>query len=82
MEGRLGGMSDDQLVDRVRFELSHSPKTWHLPQPEVDVQAGQVVLTGTVPHETGRDDLERAAAAVPGVSGVENQLLVTGGNGK
>ncbi len=80
-QGRLGGVPDNELVDRVRFELSHSPKTWHLPQPDVDVKAGTVVLSGSVPHETGRQDLARAAAAVRGVGTVENQLLVTGGNG-
>ena len=81
LKARLGGTGDAELSDLVRFELSHSPKTWHLPQPEVDVQEGRVVLSGSVPHETGRQDLERAAAAVPGVETVHNQLLVTGGNG-
>jgi hypothetical protein len=76
-----GGPPDHEIGDRVRFELSHSPKTWHLPQPEIDVQAGRVVLTGAVPHETGRQDLGRAAAAVPGVATVDNNLVVTGGNG-
>jgi len=73
--------SDPDLSDRVRFELSHSPRTWHLPQPEVDVQDGRVVLSGDVPHETARTDLERAVTAVPGVTGVENLLTISGTNG-
>jgi hypothetical protein len=78
----MAPLSDDELADKVGFELSHAPRTWHLPQPEVAVVAGRVELTGTVPHEAGREELERVAAAVPGVSGVENLVTVdAGGNG-
>jgi osmotically-inducible protein OsmY len=73
--------SDPDLSDRVRFELSHSPRTWHLPQPEVDVQDGRVVLSGDVPHETARTDFEQTVTAVPGVTGVENLLTISGTNG-
>jgi hypothetical protein len=71
-----GPVTDDDLVERVRFELSHSPRTWHLPQPEVAVSAGVAVLSGEAPHDTGRADLERAAAGVPGISAVENRLAL------
>ena len=74
-----GGAGD--LAERVRFELSHSPRTWHLPQPIVEVQGQTAVLRGHVPHESGRDDLERTAAAVPGVGRVDNQLVVANGSG-
>lgn len=74
-------LSDTELADKVGFELSHAPRTWHLPQPEVAVVAGRVELRGEVPHETGRDELERVAASVPGVQGVDNRLEVGGGNG-
>jgi hypothetical protein len=40
-----------------------------------------VVLEGEVPHETGRADLERTAAAVAGVVSVDNRLSVSGTNG-
>ncbi|HEX4819867.1 MAG TPA: BON domain-containing protein [Acidimicrobiales bacterium] len=73
--------SDPDLGDRVRFELSHSPRTWHLPQPEVDVQEGRVVLSGDVPHATARADLEQTVTAVPGVTAVENLLTISGTNG-
>ena len=73
-----GPVPDHELDERVRFELSHSPRTWHLPQPEVEVISGRVVLTGRVPHETGRQDLERAAAAVRGVAGIDNRMEISG----
>jgi osmotically-inducible protein OsmY len=73
---RRGPASDAELAERVRYELSHSPRTWHLPQPEVEVVGGTAVLTGSAPHVTGKDDLETAAAAVNGVAGVDSRLVV------
>lgn len=70
------------LATRVSYELSHSPRTWHLPQPEVEVVGGTAILRGEVPHEMGRDDLERTAAAVAGVIEVDNQVGVSGTNGR
>ena len=74
-------MGRGDLADRIRFELSHSPRTWHLPQPDVEVIGGTAILRGEVPHEVGRADLERTAAAVAGVVHVENQVDVAGTNG-
>jgi hypothetical protein len=74
-----GHADGDSLAERVQFELSHSPRTWHLPQPDVEVVGRAAVLRGTVPHETGRADLERAAAGVPGVATVDNQLRIAPG---
>jgi len=79
IEERRGGGTD--LAERVRFELSHSPRTWHLPQPTVEVQGGTAILRGTVPHETGRLDLERTAAAVAGVVEVDNHVAIAGSTG-
>jgi osmotically-inducible protein OsmY len=79
---RRAPASDDAVAERVRYELSHSPRTWHLPQPSVSVAAGTAVLTGDTPHEAGKADIERATAAVPGVSEVESHLVVaTSGDG-
>lgn len=78
-EDRRTGGAD--LAAKVRYELSHSPRTWHLPQPEVEVVGGTAILRGEVPHEVGRTDLERTAAAVAGVVHVENQVDVAGTNG-
>jgi hypothetical protein len=72
---RLGG--DEGLAERIAFELQHAPRTWHLPQPDVSVSAGEVTLSGTVDQESARDELGRVAAAVPGVVRVEN--LITAG---
>jgi osmotically-inducible protein OsmY len=81
---RLDGedMTDTELADKVGYELAHAPRTWHLPQPEVGVLQGRVELTGQVPHERGREELERVAAAVPGVLAVENALTVAGDGGE
>lgn len=67
---------EGDLAERVRFELSHSPRTWHLPQPAVEVVGQVAVLRGQVPHEAGRLDLERTAAAVPGIIEVDNRVGV------
>lgn len=75
------GASGGDLAERVRFELSHAPRTWHLPQPTVEVQGGTAILRGTVPHETGRLDLERTAAAVAGVVEVDNHVAIAGSSG-
>lgn len=75
------GTGPADLAERVRFELSHSPRTWHLPQPEVEVRGTTAVLRGEVPHDTGRQDLERVAAAVAGIVDVDNQVGVTAGAG-
>jgi hypothetical protein len=78
IERRRHRLPDAELAERVRFELSHAPRTWHLPQPEVSAIAGRIVLDGEVGHETARADLARAAAAVPGVAAVENNVVITG----
>ena len=76
---RLDG--HDDLAERIRQELSRSPRTWHLPQPSVEVVGGTAILRGEVPHETGREDLVRTAAAVAGVVAVDNHLALAGTNG-
>jgi hypothetical protein len=79
LDARRGAGGD--LAERVRFELSHAPRTWHLPQPTVEVQGGTAILRGLVPHETGRADLERTAAAVAGVVEVDNHIAVSASAG-
>ncbi|MBK9178939.1 MAG: BON domain-containing protein [Acidimicrobiales bacterium] len=74
-----GRVSDDELAGAVERELSQAPRTWHLPQPAVDVRDGVVVLRGDVPHETARRDLEQAASAVDGVVRVESRLSLPDG---
>ena len=71
----------DDLGERVRFELSHDPSTWDLPQPSIAVDGSRVILRGLAPHATARLDLERAAITVPGVNTVENLIEISGTNG-
>jgi len=80
-ESRRAPASDDAVAERVRYELSHSPRTWHLPQPQVEVVGGKAILTGGAPDATGKADMERAAAAVPGVGEVDSRLVVGSGDG-
>ena len=75
------GAGPADLAERVAFELSHAPRTWHLPQPSVEVQGGTAILRGVVPHEAGRVDLERTAAAVSGVREVDNHVAVSASSG-
>jgi hypothetical protein len=81
VRGAIGTAGADRspggLADAVRTELSQSPRTWHLPQPEVEASGARVVLQGQVPHEEGRADIERTVSAVPGVAAVDNRLVVS-----
>ena len=66
----------------VGIGLLVAPTSGHLPQPSVEVSGGVAILSGGAPHETGKADIERAAAAVPGVAEVESHLVVGAtGNG-
>jgi hypothetical protein len=76
VEGLKGAPTPD-VGSRVRDELSSSPRTWHLPQPAVAVDAtGTVTLSGEVPDAAAATDLERVASGVRGVTAVANRLTV------
>src|SRR3546814_16811726 len=70
VEERLSGGSTD-VAEKIRYELSHSPRTWHLPQPTVAFVHGPALLRGAVPHATGRAYRESAADAGAGVKAGE-----------
>lgn len=70
-------LPDAELRSAVVAELAAAQRTWHLPQPEVAVSGGVVTLTGGSPHDTARIEVEAATAAVPGVQGVVNRLVVS-----
>ena len=72
------GVTDADLNERVRFELAHHPRTWHLPQPDVAVAAHRVTLRGAVPDDEARHEMVRAAGALPGVAAVDDRLEVAG----
>ena len=75
LERRRAG-SDTDVARRVRLELSHNPRTWHLPQPTVSAEGGRVTLTGQVPDAAVRDELVRVATGVAGVHDVVDALQV------
>jgi hypothetical protein len=70
--------SDPELGERVRFELSHHPRTWHLPQPAVEVHERRVTLRGRVPDDEARQELVRATSVLPGVLAVDDRIDVAG----
>jgi len=74
---QASGLTDPVLAEKVRFELSHHPRTWHLAQPEVTVWERRVSLRGQVPDEATRTKLVQVASAFPGVSGVDDLLEVS-----
>jgi len=78
VQTRLGRVSDFDLVEQVRHQLGHAPRTWHLPQPTVEALDGMIVLRGSVPNEEARGALERGAAGIRGVVGVDNRIKVAG----
>jgi osmotically-inducible protein OsmY len=74
---RAAPASEEELVARIRDALSQAPRTWHLPQPDIEVVAGTVILSGSAPHAAGKADIEQVVIAVAGVDDVDNRLVVT-----
>ncbi|MBS1847131.1 MAG: BON domain-containing protein [Actinobacteria bacterium] len=76
--------AEPTVEERVRRSLAESPRTWHLPQPEVvAVRAGDgadwtIILAGTAPDATACADLASVAGAVAGVGEVDNRIRITG----
>jgi hypothetical protein len=68
---------DDHVRQAVVASLGASPRTWQLPEPDVAVAGGVVTLTGEVPSETARVEMEVVAAGTPGVQGVVNHLVTS-----
>jgi hypothetical protein len=70
------GVTDETLLERVKFELAHHPRTWHLTQPEVIVAGRKVTLRGELTDDQAREDMVRTVGAIPGVAGVDCLLGV------
>lgn len=74
--------AEPTVEERVRRRLADSPRTWHLPQPEVvavrddDETDWRIILAGTAPDESARTDLEEAVYSVTGVADVDNRIRV------
>jgi hypothetical protein len=69
-------MDDLVLSSRVKAELAIDPKTSDL-EVEVTAKHGQISVTGKIPRLSEVEDIERVARAVPGVSGVQLDELMT-----
>jgi len=70
------GVSDDAITDNVRRKLANDPdvKGGAL---EVDVKNGVVTVKGKVKTEKARSKAEKLIHKVKGVTGVQNQLVVS-----
>ncbi|HET8929711.1 MAG TPA: BON domain-containing protein [Acidimicrobiales bacterium] len=74
--------AEPTVEERVRRRLADSPRTWHLPQPEVvavrdtDETDWRIILAGTAPDESARTDLEETVLSVTGVADVDNRIRV------
>lgn len=64
-----------ELLDRVRRTLMADPGL-DLTRVDISVDVRCVVLTGDVPGEATSIRIADLAAAVPGVEGVDNQLVI------
>jgi osmotically-inducible protein OsmY len=68
-------------ADDVKFKIEEALKRSAAIDSQrisVDARDGSVVLTGTVRSLAERDDAERAAWAAPGVTKVEDRLVIAG----
>ncbi|MCC7153783.1 MAG: BON domain-containing protein [Bryobacterales bacterium] len=70
------GVSDDAITDNVRRKLANDPdvKGGAL---EVDVKNGVVTVKGKVKTEKARSKAEKLIHKVKGVTGVQNELVVS-----
>lgn len=75
LQGRLHSVpvSDDVLIARVRAHMGHVVS--HSSAISVSARAGRVTLSGPVPADEAKR-LLASTAAVRGVKGVEDQLLL------
>ena len=73
-------ISDAVITSSVKAELVKDPNLSAL-KINVDTDAGRVLLQGTAPSSSARDQAKKLAQAVKGVVSVDNQLKVGPGKG-
>ena len=73
-------VSDAVITSSVKAELVKDPNLSAL-RINVDTDAGRVLLQGSAPSNTARDQAMKLAQAVKGVVSVDNQLKVEPGKG-
>jgi hypothetical protein len=74
----LQTQQDQQLMVQVRQALTRGATVADAQNVQVSVQNGAVILSGTVPSEAERQEMEQQARQVQGVQSVNNQLQVLG----
>lgn len=74
-------VADDVLADRVRSALGPLEKHLDVPRVHITVQDHIVMLHGSVGSDVEESEIERAAAMVSGVRGVESHMHVGLGPG-
>lgn len=73
-------VSDAVITSSVKAELVKDPSLSAL-KINVDTDAGRVLLQGSAPSSTAKDQAMKLAMAVKGVVSVDNQLKVEPGKG-
>lgn len=73
-------VSDAVITSSVKAELVKDPNLSAL-KINVDTDAGRVLLQGSAPNNTARDQAMKLAQGVKGVVSVDNQLKVEPGKG-
>lgn len=71
------GAMDATITTKINAALAADDKLSAM-KIDVDTANGRVTLSGTAPDAASRDRATTLAAAVEGVTGVENKLAVTG----
>jgi hypothetical protein len=80
-QAQTAGSNDSALQSAVSGALAHDPVLKN--QPVIAATAnGVVTLSGTVDTQQQRQQAETDAANVQGVSGIENNITVAGGQGQ
>lgn len=69
-------VSDQELVGQVLRSIQRYPELTVFDDVRFQVQGGEVRLVGSVYKAYRRTDLEQRVAKLPGVTGVQNDLIV------
>src|SRR5260221_8378831 len=74
-----GSQSDSALTTQIRQDITRNPSfATFAPNIQVSVQSGTVTLSGSVPNEQDKQNIEAAIKRTSGVTTVNNQLQIPG----
>lgn len=71
----LAALKDRSLAALARAELLRHPHTAHLPLA-TSCEDGYLAVSGSVTDEALRDEVQKVLAAVPGVKGIRNEIVI------